>query len=458
MVADVKSAAEKVLPEAKLTFINFENLNDLDKFIETEKNKDPTQPTEVKISLLVLSTDGFADLNQESLQKIKDKYQARLILTPFEDPLKPLKKIETWPIENIIYKPFDPSILQEHLRFAAIEEKKLTTVAVHSSKENTKIEKIRRHPFVALSDFSFKLKSSTKFEIGKAYKFYHFVFQNQKKSSLWAKLIYKKDDDHEFIFCNPITPVLLNLRKKASEPKARLKDIIFHGYEKNQSLAKIQMGLEMAGAEEVKNFISRRLPAIEIIDIAPDAKISTPPHVVISEVKYDAKTFAARFGAEALYFHITNDPLPEREEAMNVLSFEAARLPKPLDRNYLLRLLMAYFPALKDSDPVGIAWFSVADDSLHSEIVVAKEFSEAAFLYERETVLPRGNYQEFALPQEDETELKILKAKIQWVDEKPQQNKLFLHQVIFYGIRDNLLKRIRLWQLQAHINKKSSES
>ncbi len=464
ITAEIKSASEKLLPEAKLTFISFQNLPELDQFIETETNKDPTKPTEVKISLLVLSADGLADLSQESLQKIRDKYKSRIVLTPFEDPLKPLKKIETWPIENIIYKPFDPNILQEHLRFSAIDDRKLTPLAVHSSKESCKIEKIRRHPFAALSDFGFKLKSKTKFEVGKVYKFYHFIFQNQKKSSLWAKLVYKNEEDHEFIFCHPSLPVLNNLRKKATDPKSKLKDIIFHGSDKNRTLERVQVGIEMTGAEELKSFIARRFPAIEVIDITPDGKAAATgsgpaqPHVVVSEAKYDAKSFTARFGADALYFHVTNDPLPDREEALTVLSFESARLPKPLDRNYFLRLMMAYFPALKDADPVAVSWFSVTEDSLHSEIVVAKEFSEAAFMYERDSLLPRGNYQEFALPQEDETELKILKAKIQWADEKPQQNKLFLHQVIFYGIRDNLLKKIRLWQLQAHISKKSAES
>lgn len=461
--SEIQTASEKLLQESKLTFINFQSFQELDLFIQTESQKDPQKPTEIILSLMVISPELIPVLSQDSLQAIKDKYKTLLVLTPFEDPLKPLKKIETWPIENIIYKPFDLNILQEHLRFAAIQGKKLTALAVHSSKESCEIEKIRRYPFAALSDFSFKIKSKTHFEIGRPYKFYHYVFQNQKKQSAWVKAVYKNEDDYEFVLCAPTTTVLGNLRKKSNEAKDKLKNISFHGLQKNKDLQKVRVALELSSIEEItnlKSFFSRRFPDVEIVELTQNANGFAPTsiHLLISEIKRDTKELSALFGPEVLYFYITNDDFPSRKDAEETMLYETARLRKPLDRHYLSRMLISFIPSLKDTEPVAITWFTVADDSLYSEIIKAQEFSEAAFLYERETILPHGNYQEFALTQEDETELKLLKAKVQYVDEKPQQNKLFLHQVIFYGIRDNLLKQIRLWLLHAHISKKNSEN
>lgn len=460
-ISEVKTASDKLLQESKLTLIHFESFQALDEFIAAENAKDPQKPA--IITLLMISTDLISNLTQEGLQQIKDKYKAGIVLTLFEDPLKPLKKVETFPIENIIYKPFDVNILQEHLRFAAIPGKKLATIAVHSSKESCEIEKIRRYAFTALSDFSFKIKSKTNFEIGRPYKFYHYVFQNQKKQSAWVKPVYKQDEDYEFIFCAPSIQILANLRKKSNETKEKLKNVVFHGLQKNKDVQKVRVGLEFLNPEDAKNikdFCTRRFPDIEVVELVGEDKKAKPPqiHLLISEVKYEMKDFNARYSADTLYFHVSNDVFKVRTEAEETLAFETARLPRPLDRHYLSRMLLSYFPALRDAEPVVTNWFTVNDDALFSETIKAQEFSEAAFVYERPTVLEHGTYQEFALPVEDETELKLLKAKIHCADEKPNNNKMYAHQVMFYGIRDNLLKRIRLWMLQAHISKKASEN
>ncbi len=460
---EISTATEKLRQETKLEYKAFASLTEFEHFIQTESKKDPSKPTDVEISFLILSSDSIPNISKEALDKLKERHKVqRLVVTAFYDPLHPLKKIETWPADNIIFKPFDQAILQEHLRFSGLLGKKITPVAVHSAKENFEIEKIRRYTFTALSEFGFKITSKSNFELNEAYKFYHFIFQDQKRLSLWAKPIYHQGDDYEFIFCCPTAAVITQLRKKSLESKSKLKAVPFQGWQKNKDLRKIKVGLELANPDEVaalKDFFSRRYPDAETIDIIDDR---TPPkpsplHLFISEKKYDMKYVHERFGADCLYFYITNELFKTRKEAEDTLRQQTARLAKPLDRHYLSRLLLSFFPALRDSEPLPIQWFTVPEETLFSETVIAQEFSEAAFVYERDKVLAPGHYQEFALPHEDESELKPLKAKIQYADDKPNSTtKLFPHQVVFYGIRDDLLKKIRLWSLQTFIQKKNS--
>lgn len=460
--ADISNATEKLRQEAKLEYKSFTTLSEFDQFIQSENKKDPAKPTDAEISLLVVSSDVIPNINKEALENLKEKYKAQhLVVSAFYDPLHPLKKIETWPVDNIIFKPFDQAILQEHLRFSSLQGKKITPTAVHSAKENFEIEKIRRYSFTALSEFGFKIISKSNFELNVAYKFYHFIFQDQKRLSLWAKPIYHQGDEYEFIFCCPTPAVITQLRKKSTESQTKLKNVIFNGWQKNKDLRKVKIGVELANPDEVtalKSFFSRRYPDVEVIDIVDD---KTPPpaviHLFISEKSFDSKYIQERFGADCLYFYITNEVFKSRKEAEDILHKQTARLAKPLDRHYLSRLLLSYFPSLRDSEPLPIQWFTVQEETLFSETVIAQEFSEAAFVYERETILAPGHYQEFALPHEDENELKPLKAKIQFADDKANATtKLFPHQVVFYGIRDDLLKKIRLWGLQTFIQKKNS--
>ena len=452
---ELKAAAALFAAESKLEFINFKNFAELDTYLELNSDS--------AIGLLVVSSELIQNISAENILIVKEKYKTNIVITAFDDPLKPFKKTELWPIENIIYKPFDLPILQEHLRFAAVHGIKLSPLAVHSSKENFKIEKLRRYTFLALSDFGFKIKADIHFEIGQAYKFYHFIFQDGKKMSLWVKPINKTNDVYDFIFCYPSKNVAASLRKKSTEMQNRLKNINFSGYEKNKFLKKIKIGLQLDNQENtdtLKNFFKTKYPDAEIVEIKTDIKNPSQENflnLIISEIKYETKYLHDHFGPDAIYFRVTNDTFKNRDEAELALASESVRLQKPIDRYYLSQMLSCYFPALNDTDPNVSKWFSAIDEALYSQMIVAKEFSEAAFVYDRETILAHSGYQEFFLPHEDENELKLLKAKIQYSDEKAQSNKMFAHQVVFYGIRDNLLKKIRMWMLQNYIDKKSAE-
>ncbi len=456
-IADViKAATLQLCLDFDLIFVQKNNLQDLDQYLSNNENKDH------KLTLLILSSESLTTVNAQTLSDIQKKYNSHLVLTVFDDPLKPLKKTETWPVENIIYKPFDPAILQEHLRFALIKNEKIKTTAVHSSSEKNYIEKIHRQNFIQLSEFGFTIETNVPYELNQPYKFYHLSFVDQKKSSQWVKPISKTDNIYEFIFCAPAASVTTSLRQKGAESKNKLRLAKWSGFEKNKTITEPKIVIHMTEPEDfekLNDYFSRKFEKAHISQISEGLLIDKLDcDLLISEKDFTAEQINTIFKNPPMIFRITSETIIERSDCEKVFRSETVRLPKPLDRNYLGRMFNTYFPGCAETDSNPANWFPNLDPALHSEMIEVSELSEAAFTYQNEIQFKRGDYQEFALTQDDENELRPIKSKIQFVDTTPDADKKYLHQIVFFGIRDDLLKKLRLWMLQTHIDHKKSGS
>ena len=86
----------------------------------------PENVNKIILLMIVAAEEIKGDLIT-GLNDLKDKHKCNILLSMFDDPLKPLKKVSTFPVRNIIYKPFDLTILKEHTRFAIMSEKKIKT-------------------------------------------------------------------------------------------------------------------------------------------------------------------------------------------------------------------------------------------------------------------------------------------------------------------------------------------
>lgn len=455
----ISEATLTLQQELQLKFIHKNNFTELDEFLKHEDQK------EAVVTLLITSSDCVANLTTESLKALQTQYRTNIIVTAFEDPLKPLKKIETWPIENLIYKPFDLAILQEHIRFALIKSEKVKTVAVHSSPEKTQIEKIRRYQLTQLSEFGFTLESSNEFILNTAYKFYHLAFVDKKKSSQWAKPISKNNSTYEFIFCEPNLVVSTILRQRivdAHKSKSALKTVALLGFAANKATTEPKVCIQYSEAddyERLKDFFARKFPKTQIFQLpTPLTKEKLDCDLLITENDYSMEQLKLIFKTQPLFFKVATELFKSRAEAEEKLKTETVRLQKPVDRNFLGRLVTSYFPNTEETDINPPQWFQPVEPALYSEMIEVSELSEAAFVYHRETALKHGDYQEFALTQDDENELRPIKAKIQFVNAAPDADKKYLHQIVFFGIREDLLKKLRLWMLQTHIHQKKSDS
>jgi hypothetical protein len=412
------------------------------------------------LALTILDLDCLTSISVASLTQFQKTYGGRLVVTGFHDEAHPFKGIETWPVANVLFKPFDMILLREHLKFAIQPGVLLRAEAVHSITETLQVEKIRRHHLMALSDFGFRFKSTSSFIMGHPYRFYHFIFKDQNKLSLWAKPVHVENGIYDFILATPRANSIANVRHRLRAAQEKVQNVVFRGRTIGEKHKTLCVGLELIDANEIEkltDFFNRHFPQITSVKI--DENFKEPAgalQLLISEVHYNAADFAKRFGGEADYIHISNETFSSSSIAEETLKHMTIRLGHPIDRMLLSKLIEALFPNIRDKEPAQTQWIAPPEEALFSETITARNFSEVAFECDRDKTLPPGSYQEFALPQDDEQEIKPIKAHIQWCDEKPNQQKLYPSQVVFYGLRDDILKKIRIWMLQNHIRKKNS--
>ena len=108
---------------------------------------------------------------------LKEEFKCDILISSFDDPLKPLR-CKTWPVPNIIYKPFDMTILKEQTHFALNPAVKTTTKFVHNALSEGQIEVVKKFGLTQLSEFGFKIDKSYLITVGQVYKFYHPLFLN----------------------------------------------------------------------------------------------------------------------------------------------------------------------------------------------------------------------------------------------------------------------------------------
>lgn len=448
---DLVDCLGPVAPEFKADIKSFKSFEEIEKYKTTEEFQTNS------VQLLIVNLDLIKPPYETSLQLLKNNYKTDLILTSFDDPMKPLKNIDKWPVQNIIYKPFDLAILKEHTRFALIKDQMAKTVAVHSSKEKSAIEKIRKLKVHAMSDFGFQFTSDSDFFVGHAYKFYHPVFLDKKKQHIWARVVAKNDKTYDLVFCYMQVPITAQVRKRISSVTAKLKNVKWSADITKIPPVKVKVTLQMTNPEDndkLKDFFSRKYPEIEVV-VAP-AQLDSQKlqsDVFISDIEYDIKKFEAVFPRRPIYFRM-GEAYRNREHAIQMLAFETARFVGPIDRPLMGKIIHAYFPFLKEVDPNPVPWISIDDLAfLQTDMIEVEQLSEAALTYDRGSKLELGSFQEFTVPQEDETDLTLMTGRVQFVDPNQTGEKLWKHQIVFYGVRDSMLKLIRLWMLQMHIQK-----
>lgn len=453
---DEKSAAqigqivEPLCKEKSYQFLQTANVAELDEKI-TAENK-PDEP----IALVIVAIELKVPQIELKIRALKEKYKCEIVILAHEDASVPGQLITLLPVENIIYKPIDAAICFEYIRFAVNKENFTKTTAVHSLSEKCEIEKIRRHELVAFSDFGFVCKGSSKMEMGKAYKFYHPLFLNGTKQSAWARLINQTEDEMTYIFCLPENSVTNLLRKRIAESKNKVKSTPQISLIENVSISIPEIYVALTNEEEkskLLDYFHRKFPAAKVTDWKPnpkDPKIDA--HLVITDQVMTKKTLDQFFNKIPLLMTVA--PIPSNiKDIQAALETETARVQYPLDRNFIGKLVAGYFPGCNEHDPAHSIWITSEHKILNSQMVEVKELSEAGFIYDRPTVLERGSLQEVALSEDDETEIKPLLAKTQFSSDKPTAEKLFTHQIVFFGIRDVSLKKLRLWMRLRHIQK-----
>ena len=444
----ISQIVEPLCKEKSYQFLKSANVAELDELIKAA-NK-PDEP----IALLIVAIELNSPKIELQIKALSEKYKCGIIVAAYEDSHVSGNLIANLQVENILYKPIDAAIGFEHIRFAVSKDDFTKTTAVHSLGEKCEVEKIRRFELLAISDFGFICIGHSKMEVGQFYKFYHPYFNYGLKQSVWARLVSQSEEQMCFIYCAPTLNVTNVLRKRVSESKNKVKSVSWQGFKRDQTKDTLTVHVALTDEEEKKkllDYFQRKFPKIKVVDWKPNPKEpKVDSHFVIVDQAWTKKNIEQFFNKPPLIFAVAPVPV-NRKGLQAVLDIETVRVQYPLDRNYLGKVITTYFQETEELDPSITTWISSEQKILNSILIEVTQLSEAAFVYNRTPILARGKIQEFALPDDDETELKPILAKTQFASEKAGEGQLYTHQIVFFGIRDVSLKKLRLWMRLRHI-------
>lgn len=413
-----------------------------------------------KILLLILL--NIDELNKadpaKHIEELKATHKCEIMLSIFEDPLKPLKKSSELPVRNIIYRPFDLTILKEHTRIALFHGQRVRTQFVHSTQVNAEIEAIKKFKILQISEFGFKLDKKYPLEKNKAYKFYHPLFANKRQQNIWARMVSETETEYELFFCFMPTVVLSQIRRKVATSTNKVKHPIWTGSEVNdqfQLRVLIQVSDEQT-VKSVEDLLGRNFKNISFVNTKEiDPKTKSQVDVVITDVEYDTKTLENQFTAMPVIIRVYDKDI-SRAELVARFEIETIRVEKPLDKAFLVKIFKIIFPALLGKEEMQRITIVLNEPISLTQIIKIQEFSEAAILFSDTTKYNLDQMLEIAMPQEDEANLHEMFAKIHYVapNFNNEKEKLYQQQFVLFGMKDEYLKIIRLWALQKYIERK----
>lgn len=451
----VQTTLEPFCKEKSCKFLSFKATTELDAWLAKEGN------TEETCILLIMHIALNDATNEFKIRAAKDKYKTDVVALAFEDEKVPGYMILSLPVENLIYKPLDPAILFEHVRFAVQKSDLLKPTAVHSLAEKCEIEKIRRFEIIGLSDFGLICKTPSELQVGFVCKFYHPIFLDKLKQSAWARLIAKDGDLHYFVYCNVENNFTNLLRKRIIETKTKAKTIEWRGYTHETKIPAPRIYLQLGDQDEKQKlieYLGRKFPGYVVTDWKHNPKDpKTEIEMLITDQVWSTKLLEQTFTKKPIVVGVGRATAKDPEIRAS-LETDFIRMSYPLDRNFLGKTLASIFPDSAETEPATATWITSEQKLLQSEPIEAHQLSEAAFTYNRNPVLARGSLQEFAITEDDESEIKPILAKTQFSVEKPNAEGNFTHQIVFFGIRDSSLKKLRLWMRLRHIQAQAKNS
>ncbi len=112
-----------------------------------------------------------------------------VIVTVFDQEQFDIKPLEVKIINNVIFKPFDSLILEEHMRYALIGRKKPTDENFKSNRLEAQVEMVKDIPCEGFSDLGFITVSDRELRLGEVNKFYCEEFSSGNIRSVMAKCI-----------------------------------------------------------------------------------------------------------------------------------------------------------------------------------------------------------------------------------------------------------------------------
>ncbi len=124
------------------------------------------------------------------------KDPTRLVITAFENPSFDIKLAENRIISNVLFKPFDELILQQHLNMAISGHNPASQVVVHTVQTEEQVEMTKEVQLEAVGDVGFVTSSPREIKVGQVSKYYGDIFKATGRTHVMGRCIAcEKVDD-----------------------------------------------------------------------------------------------------------------------------------------------------------------------------------------------------------------------------------------------------------------------
>lgn len=429
-----------------------------------------------------------------------------LVLTSFESPQFDIKLAEDRIINNVIFKPFDKLMLQQHLIFAIGGRHPPSQYSVHNMKTTTTIEMLKEVEIEALSDVGFISVSNRPLQPGTVSKYYSPAFTSLKHRSMLALCL--RCDPHPlkpdffrcaFTFMGADSFQITNIRKEV-----RRKDLTEFPFEWTEKIQASPVEIALITNEDQlnpplkdhfeKNFANARVhvfPNLQSFLHAVDPELAkkekkdpqfTNPlkvpetlHAIFADqslfqdafkerwlniletVRKNLKAPSSNTSGMTEVFAFTSKKIPDHEERL-LGDLVKDIFYYPLDSVYLSKKIMIFLPQLRPHDPLSIPTVVLPHKAKAANPIEMTEFSEAGIVFKYYRPISIGAFREFVLWLPHELDLPEFLATCNYAEESSAEKGVFFNHFVFFGVKDHFLKYLRRWILQNHVHSKESSA
>jgi hypothetical protein len=428
-----------------------------------------------------------------------------LVITSFESPDFDIKLVEDRIINNVIFKPFDKLILQQHLTFAIGGRHPPSQYSVHNMKTTATIEMLKEVDIEALSDVGFISTSNRPITVGSLAKYYGPAFISLKHKSMMA--ICLSCEPHPelagqfrcaFSYLAADSFQITSLRKEV-----RKKEHKTFEFQWILKASKTPVDIALISADEelslnFKNNVERHFNNVHVhvyphlqhfmytidhelakknksVDLAALAAGPKSFHAVFSDAPHFEDNFKERwisifetmsknlrppsgnrFGKTELFVLSKKNYSDSEERALGEIVRDIFYMP--MDSLYLAKKLNIFMPQLNPSEELSLPTVWQKHIAKVASPIEISEFSEAGLVMKYYRPITPGAFREFVLWLPHELDLPEFLAACNFYEENKADKGSGFNHFVFFGMNDHFLKHIRRWILQNHVHSKESES
>ncbi|MBX2988465.1 MAG: hypothetical protein KF802_11275 [Bdellovibrionaceae bacterium] len=413
----------------------------------------PEFPPGARACLLILKSDP----------NISVADRGPVIVVDFEHSEDLVRQWAARGVFNLLFKPYDPLLLKQHLLMALSGDHPPGEFTVHNMKTTALIEMLKSIPMEALSEVGFTTRSDREVPHGRVTKFYGKVFEWGTQLSVFARChdqrAHPLAPNEKTIFLTWFgTPREQLLQIRSRFTKKEELPLVWKENKPTETVNFLILGDPSPAGSDLAGTLSRTFSSsvIQSYTDLPGPKVPLPSPltaVFVHRDLLDRCMTDPRFKEIPRIILVTATPKDEEFRAFADKSIDVVKLPT--ERMAFVKTMSVLFPQMKADEELSIHSFPWKENLDVGQAIEITEMNEAGLVMKYERALPIGTVRRFVLWLPVEAGMPFLTARCYLARPGPGQAGGFLNHFVFFGMSDHEIKHVRLWMRDNYIQQKN---